>query len=165
MSEPSDNSAEAWVQAGYRYALSLTHNREDAEDLVQQAWLKLTRRYGRVKNRSMIFTTIRHAFYDQRRRANIVAFDPLEDAPEPVAPPVDVAEGLHQADMDAILAVLRPVEREALYLNVVEGYTAKEIGRLTGTPRNTVLSLIHRAREKLRAAWGDRNSETAGGHG
>ncbi len=42
-----DNTDEAWVQAGYRYAFSLSHNRHDAEDLVQQAWLKLTRRYGR----------------------------------------------------------------------------------------------------------------------
>jgi RNA polymerase sigma-70 factor (ECF subfamily) len=54
--------------------------------------------------------------------------------------------------MEALLAGLRTPEREALYLNVVEGYTAKEIGRLTDTSRNTVLSLIHRAKEKLRAA-------------
>ena len=150
MNEGNDNSAEAWVQAGYRYALSLTHNREDAEDLVQTAWVRLTQRYGRVKNRSMLFTTVRNAFYDQRRRAKIVAFEPLDDAPEPAAPASDPAEGLRNADMDELLATLRPVEREALYLNVVERYTAKEIGRMTKAPRNTVLSLIHRAREKLR---------------
>lgn len=151
MNEQMDNSAEAWVQAGYRYALSLTHNREDAEDLVQQAWVRLTQRYGCVKNRSMLFTTVRNAFYDQRRRAKIVAFEPLEGAPEPAARVCDPAAGLYNADMETVLATLRPQEREALYLNVVEGYTAKEIGRMTKTPRNTVLSLIHRAREKLRA--------------
>ena len=150
MSESTDNSAEAWMQAGYRYALSLTHNREEAEDLVQLAWVRLTQRYGQVKNRSMLFTTVRNAFYDQRRRAKIVAFEPLDGAPEPAAAASDPAAGLHADDMDALLATLRPAEREALYLNVVEGYTAKEIGRMTKTPRNTVLSLIHRAREKLR---------------
>lgn len=141
---------EEWVQAGFRYALSLTHNRADAEDLVQQAWVKLTQRYGRVKNRSMLFTTVRNAFYDQRRRARIVAFEPLEAAPEPVAPASDPAAGLREMEMEALLATLRPAEREALYLNVVDGYTAKEIGKMTKRPRNTVLSLIRRARDKLR---------------
>jgi len=44
---------------------------------------------------------------------------------------------------------LRPNEREALYLNAVEGYTAREIAKQTDMPRNTVLSLIFRARKKL----------------
>ena len=52
--------------------------------------------------------------------------------------------------MDILLAHLRPDEREALYLNIVEGYTAKEIGRMTRESRGTILSRIHRAREKLR---------------
>ena len=150
MNEENDNSAEAWVQSGFRYALSLTHNRQDAEDLVQTAWVRLTQRYGCVKNRSMLFTTVRNAFYDQRRRAKIVAFEPLDGAPEPAAMASDPAARLHEAEMDDLLATLRPVEREALYLNVVEGYTATEIGRMTKAPRNTVLSLISRARTKLR---------------
>ncbi len=143
------DTAEGWVQAGYRYAFSLSHNRHDAEDLVQQAWLKLTRRYGRVKNRSMLFTTIRHTFYDQCRRGRIVAFDSLDSVPEPGAAAVDETV---RGDLETLLGVLRPIEREALYLNAVEGYTAKEIARMTKTPRNTVLSLIHRARGKLKAA-------------
>jgi RNA polymerase sigma-70 factor, ECF subfamily len=165
MKEERDNVAEAWVQAGYRYAFSLTHNREDAEDLVQQAWVRLTQRYGRVKNCSMLFTTVRNAFYDQCRRAKIVAFVPLEDAPEPAATASDPAEGLRNADMDKLLATLRPVEREALYLNVVEGYTAKEIGRMTKAPRNTVLSLISRARDKMRGALEQQENETANASG
>lgn len=146
------DSPETWVQAGYRYALSLSHSRHDAEDLVQEAWLRLTRRYGCVRNRSMLFTTIRNLFYDQRRHERIVAFEPLEAAPEPSAPAEDPAEGLRNEDMDALLATLRPQEREALYLSAVEGYTAREIARLTARPRNTVLSLIHRARWKMAAA-------------
>jgi RNA polymerase sigma-70 factor (ECF subfamily) len=45
---------------------------------------------------------------------------------------------------------LRSVEREVLFLAVVEGYTADEIGRLVGQSRGSVLSLLHRAREKAR---------------
>lgn len=157
----NQDTAEAWVQAGYRYAFSLTHRQHDAEDLVQQAWLKLTRRYGRVKNRSMLFTTIRHAFYDQCRRAGIIAFESLDTVPEPAG--TNGGDGAVSGDLEALLALLRPVEREALYLNAVEGYTAKEIARMTKTPRNTVLSLIHRARQKLRAAVKvDAENETRG---
>ena len=57
---------------------------------------------------------------------------------------------LAAADLEKPLSRLREEEREALFLNVVEGYTAQEIAKLTDRPRNTVLSLIHRARFKLR---------------
>lgn len=151
------------MQAGFRYALSLTHNRADAEDLVQTAWVKLTQRYGCVKNRSTLFTTVRNAFYDQQRRAKIVAFEPLEDAPEPAATASDPAAGLRETEMEVLLETLRPAEREALYLNVVEGYTAKEIGKMTKAPRNTVLSLISRARVKLRSVLERGEIRTANG--
>ncbi len=141
----AENDPYHLVQAGYRYALALTHHHYDAEDLVQQAWLKLTHRYGHVKHRTILYTAIRHLFYDQCRRGKIVTFGPLEDSLEPTSsessPSCD--------DLDVLLAGLRPEEREALYLNAVEGYTTREIAEQTGSSRNTVLSLIHRAREKL----------------
>ena len=46
-------------------------------------------------------------------------------------------------------------ERELLYLAYVEGYTTQELADMTGRPRNTVLSQLHRARHKLRGALGD----------
>lgn len=144
----AENDPRDLVQAGYRFALALTHHHYDAEDLVQQAWLKLTHRYGHVKHRSILYTAIRRLFYDQCRRGKIVSFGPLEDSPEPVSSePTPSCD-----DLDVLLASLRPEEREALYLNAVEGYTTREIAEQTGTPRNTVLSLIHRARQKLSRA-------------
>ena len=152
MKSDAENDIHDLVQAGYRYALALTHHHYDAEDLVQQAWLKLTHRYGHVKHRTILYTAIRRLFYDQCRRGKIVSFGPLEGGPEPTssesAPTCD--------DLDVLLAGLRPEEREAIYLNAVEGYTAREIAEQTGFPRNTVLSLIHRARGKLSRAMGVR---------
>ena len=52
---------------------------------------------------------------------------------------------LHRA-----LGTLRPDERETLFLAVVEGYTAQEIADMTQRPRGTILSLLHRTKEKLR---------------
>ena len=54
------------------------------------------------------------------------------------------------ATLNRALAALRPAERETLFLADVEGYTAQEIADLTGHPRGTVLSLIHRTHRKLR---------------
>jgi len=141
-------SPEELVQTGYRYALSLTHHHYDAEDLVQQAWMKCFHRYGAIRNRSMLYTTIRNLFYDQCRRARIVQFEELDQQSETGVPDPMPACG----DLDVLLAGLRSEEREALFLNAVEGFTAKEIAALTGQPRNTILSLVHRAKGKLKTA-------------
>ncbi|MDQ8182759.1 RNA polymerase sigma factor [Pelagicoccus sp. SDUM812005] len=138
------------VQAGYRYALSIARHHQDAEDLVQQAWLKLMRAYGRVEGTPVLFRTIRNLFYDIKRRDKIVQFEPLEKSPEPGK---GESNGV-SLDMEVVLEKLRPEEREAIYLNVVEGFTATEISEQTGSPRGTILSHIHRARQKLAKAFG-----------
>lgn len=138
------------VQAGYRYALSIARHHQDAEDLVQQAWLKLQRAYGRVEGTPVLFRTIRNLFYDVKRRDKIVQFEPLEKSPEPGR---GDSKGVSM-DMELVMGKLRPEEREALYLNVVEGFTATEISEQTGAPRGTILSHIHRARQKLAKAFG-----------
>ena len=144
------------VQAGYRYALSIARHHQDAEDLVQQAWLKLQRAYGRVEGTPVLFRAIRNLFYDQKRRNKIVQFEPLESTPEPGK---SEATGVGM-DMDLLMRKLRPEEREALYLNVVEGFTATEISAQTGSPRGTILSHIHRARQKLAKALGGEFRDT-----
>jgi RNA polymerase sigma factor (sigma-70 family) len=138
------------MQSGYRYALSLTHHGHDAEDLVQEAWLNLCRRYGSASSRAALYTTIRNLFIDRCRRNRVIAFDSMEEmSGEPSA-----AAGLPPgtaSDVETLLGQLRPGEREAVYLHYIEGHTAEEVGTLTRQPRGTVLSLLHRALKKLHA--------------
>jgi RNA polymerase sigma-70 factor (ECF subfamily) len=136
--------------SGYRYALSLTHHRAQAEDLVQDAWVAVLQAHG-PRTRAYLFTAIRSRFLNWHRRERLVPMVPLDDpydasGDDPPLPAVDPEE------LERALGTLRPVERETLYLACVEGYTAKEIGVLTQVPRGTVLSLLHRARRKLRRA-------------
>lgn len=140
------------LQAGYRYALSLRGDPHDAEDLVQEAWYRLVRRAGRVDGKALLFVTIRHAFIDRYRRDRLVMIEPLDGVQEPTAEDGEAIldARLTARDLEAPLATLRAEEREALFLTIVEGYTAQEVGALTGRPRGTVLSLIHRAKRKLR---------------
>lgn len=148
---PPPSDAEL-LQTAFRYALSLSHHVEDAEDLVQEAWLNLYQTNGRVDSRAMLFTAVRHLFIDQRRRGKIVQFESLE-APGAPDPPAELTDepGL-RGDIEALLGTLRPTEREVLFLHYQQGHTAEEIGQLTDQPRNTVLSSIRRAIAKLRVA-------------
>lgn len=138
------------LQAGYRYALSMVRHHEDAEDLVQQAWIKIKRAYGQVNALPVLFRAIRNLFYDMKRRGKIVQFEPLDATPEPGH---REASGV-SLDMEEVLSRLRAEERHALYLNVVEGFTMTEIAEQTGSPRGTIQSLIHRARQKLTKTFG-----------
>jgi len=146
------------IRSGYRYACALARDPDSARDLVHDAWLTLLGRHGPQPDRALLFRAIRHRHIDEyrrRRRAGSVDFDDADPDVHaagngPSGPPDPVDPQLVRA-----LATLRDVEREALFLSVVEGYTATEIGEMTDSPRGTVLSLLHRARAKLRAQMGE----------
>ena len=137
------------LQAGFRYAFSLTHQHHDAEDLVQEAWIRLSRLYGYVANKSLLFVTIRNLFIDQYRRKNLVLIDTLEPINEPAADDDLLQLTLTTEDIEQAMGSLRAEEREIIFLNIVEGYTAQEIAELTQRSRNTILSLLHRGKKKL----------------
>jgi RNA polymerase sigma factor (sigma-70 family) len=145
---PDELKESSLLQAGYRYAFSLTHHDHDAEDLVQQAWMQVTRKYGRTMDQSLIFKAIRNLFYDQMRRGKIVSFEVLE-----TDSPAGESASMHsdsQHDLEFWLGTLQSSEREVLFLSCVEGYTAQEISNLTQQPRGTILSLLSRAKSRLR---------------
>ena len=144
--QPTDERE--FLDAGYRYALSLTHNNHNAEDLTQQAWLTLTRRYGKVDTKAILYITIRNHFYDQCRRNKIIRFESIEVSTDHLEPSNDENNAI-KIDLNVLLEYLSHREREALYLNCVEGFTTREISEHTGEPRGTILSRISRARQKL----------------
>lgn len=152
MPEDPPETTETLLIRGYRYALSLTHAPVQAEDLLQDAWLAVLRAGG-PKKRAYLFSAIRSRFIDQQRREQLVAIEPLHDR-DPHQGQTEVrSDEMIFADrqiLEKALSILRPVEREALLLSELEGYTAQEIATLTGHPRGTVLSLIYRSRQKLK---------------
>ncbi len=137
------------LQDGYRYAFALTHNKEDADDLVQDCWLKLYEKKGLIESRSFFFTVIRNKFIDQYRRNKIVKMEGEEHIEVVAAKVSDVHDKILVKQINEALNYLNPKEREALYLQCIEEYTAIEISEMTGQPRGSVLSLVSRARKKL----------------
>ena len=150
-SAPTEIELEEFLHRGYRYALSLTHDESRAEDLLQDAFVSILRRGSRC-SAAYLFTTLRNRFIDLYRRERLVVMQPLEETGDEAMLALDADDAWVDPErLDQALATLRPQEREAIYLAAVEDYTAREIADLTGRPRGTVLSLIHRARAKLRA--------------
>jgi RNA polymerase sigma-70 factor (ECF subfamily) len=145
----NDSKNRGLLQSGFRYAYSLTHQHHDAEDLVQEAWLKLCKAHGYVKDKPLLFVAIRHLFIDQYRRKNLVVLESLESVAEPATEDDLLQLTLMADDIDNAMNQLRPEEREVIFLNIVEGYTAREIAKLAKLSRNTILSLLHRGKIKL----------------
>lgn len=136
--------------AGYRYAFALAANKQDAEDLLHDAWLRLVARYGNSPDKPLLFRTIKNIFVDGIRHSRVVA-DYVQRERQYSEPQHAEFEQLVMAELlDHHLVKLKPNEREILFLSVVEGYTADEIGVMTGQVRGTILSLLSRTKKKLR---------------
>ena len=114
---------------------------------MQTAWLKLHQRYSEVKTKALFFTTIRNLYIDQYRRRKRIRFIALTSEHESLSASAAATGEDTKVVIDQMLSKLRDIEREALFLHIVEGYSANEIATLTGKPRGTVLSLIHRSRK------------------
>ena len=134
---------EELLQSGFRYALALTHHRHDAEDLAQEAWVNLCRRYGKVTSRAAFFTAIRNLFIDRCRRARVIAFDSL-DHPDSLSSSDEKISLGALDDLQRLLGNLRPGEREAIYLHHIEGHTADADDRSCRVRLNTPKSSASR---------------------
>ncbi len=153
LTDASPDELDEMLDRGFRFAFSLTHDRSDAEDLVQDAVATMLAK-GASWQRPYLFATIRNRYIDGYRRRQNLKFVSLESETESVfanaSRPLELVDALESARLHGALGDLRTDERETLFLAVVEGYTAEEIARITERPRGTVLSLLFRAKRKLR---------------
>ena len=137
----------------YRYALGLCHNPDQAEDLVQETFLRAWRSQASLKSvnsaRAWLYTILRneHARLFERQR-------PLAQDPATL-PPVPTRGYDTSTDAFVLRRALGKLEidyREPLLLQVIGGFSCKEIGKLLDLKTNTVLTRLFRARKALRAA-------------
>lgn len=142
----------------YGAAYRLTRDRPDAEDLVQETYLRAFRAFEGYKPdtnvRAWLFTILHRTRTDFFRKAgrSPQTVELLEDGPG-VGPPQDVlARG--QEDIGRALEALPEVYRTAVLLRDVEDFAYDEIAGILGVPIGTVMSRIHRGRALLRASLG-----------
>lgn len=119
----------------------------DAEDAVQEGLLLAWRKLSTLRDPGA-FTpwltriVVRLCLRRARRRG---PFLPLEEAPEPAAPP----RGPEDLDVARLLRQLAPRQRAVMHLTVVEGMTDGEIGRSLGIAAGSVRAHRRRARQRL----------------
>ena len=142
------------LQRLFRYGFSLTHDEDAAYDLLQDA-LEISLRKAPVNAAaamSYVQSIMRNRFIDQYRRDHrhpTVSFDANNNQPVNIDPRVLEDLVIAEVDAESIMALLEPMERELLFFWAVEGYTAQEIAMRTDCPRGTILSRIHRLRQKI----------------
>jgi RNA polymerase sigma-70 factor (ECF subfamily) len=146
------------LDAAYNLARWLTGSVHDAEDVVQDAFVRALTFFDSFRGedgRSWLLTIVRNACYDwlrRNRRSTLVAVEQEELEAAPDASPSPEAEQLRKADARILQAGLEalPVEyREALVLRELEGMSYRQIAQVTGTPMGTVMSRLARGRKRL----------------
>jgi RNA polymerase sigma-70 factor (ECF subfamily) len=136
----------------YTYALSITRQREAAEDAIQRTFQQLLSRNALPADlRPYVFRCVRNAALDglrrdQTRQESIFAGDGHAELTTPLSGPL-----LSAAEIDAQLQRLSPDERETIVLKIYNTLTFQEIAQLRDVPLPTVASWYRRGLEKLRA--------------
>lgn len=142
-----------------RVATSLTRQRADAEDLVQdtllRAWRSLDSFDGRHP-RAWLLTILRNAHINRHRRRRPELLDDPEcvadrNAGEDHDSAEDVVVGrTFDAVVEAAVASLPVTFRQVMLLVDVDGLTYAETAQALGIPEGTVMSRLHRARTRIR---------------
>ncbi|MGO1074116.1 sigma-70 family RNA polymerase sigma factor [Inquilinus sp. CA228] len=158
----------AHLDAAYNLAYWLLRDRDDAQDVVQDAYLRAFRAYdGMVGDdiRPWLLAIVRNVAYRwlsaRKRTANVISFDgglPRHDEDDRAlqvasADPSAEDQLLSRADQALVrgaLAELPPIFREVIVLREFEGMTYQQIAGVTGVPIGTVMSRLARARDQLR---------------
>ena len=156
--------------AAYNLARWLTRDDHDAEDVVQDAYLRALKAFAGfhgVDGRTWLLTIVRHACYDllqrKRTRGTETAFDEAvhgisDDAVNPAQ--LLLLKEDRQTVRQAVEAL--PLDlREVIVLRELEGLSYKEIAAVAAIPLGTVMSRLARARERLQQSLsGNENEES-----
>ena len=153
------------IDALYGYAMTLTRDTTEAEDLVQETYVRAARAANRPdvdsNLKGWLFVIMRNAWLNQIRHKNS----------GPLFVELEANESTHEAQDNPHVVYLRKLEREQVrqaieslpdayreivVLRDIEGFTYQEIATVLDCPAGTVMSRLGRARGRLRkllSAW------------
>jgi RNA polymerase sigma-70 factor, ECF subfamily len=147
------------LDAAYNLARWLTRNERDAEDVVQESYLRAFRFFAGFRGgdaRAWLMRIVRNTCYTwlhaNRPLQEATEFDETVFSPDSRSP--NPEEAVLRNDRGALvrkaLEALPANFREVLILRELEGLSYKEIAAITGMPAGTVMSSLSRARDRLR---------------
>jgi RNA polymerase sigma-70 factor (ECF subfamily) len=147
----------------FSYASYLMHNRDEAEDITQEVFVRLWKNAERVDMtclRAWLLRVAHNLCIDRARRRNFErrAFIPLDGVPGPARqnrdPEEDPAGGFDRNELQRnVLSAMQHLSkslRSVIILREIQGLSYQEISEILNVPLNTVKVNIHRARQALR---------------
>jgi RNA polymerase sigma-70 factor, ECF subfamily len=160
-----------YMDALYSAALRMTRKPADAEDLVQETYLRAYRGFGGFKDgtnlKAWLYKILTNTFINtyraKKRRPEETDLDDTEDfylyrrlggleaAAADRTPEAEVLEAIPEAVVKEALESLPEQFRMAVLLADVEGFSYKEIADITDVPIGTVMSRLHRGRKQLQS--------------
>jgi len=160
------------ADALYGAAMRLTHNPADAEDLVQETFMKAYRSFASFQDgtnmRAWLYKIQQNTFINKyrakKRRPEESELDDVEEfylykrigalerASATRTPEDEVLERFTESEVKAALDALPEQFRMAVLLADVEGFPYKEIAEILDVPVGTVMSRLHRGRKALQRA-------------
>src|SRR3954451_23602670 len=166
------DQAMEYMPALYSAALRMTRNASDAEDLVQETYLKAYRGFGGFQEGTnlkawlyrILTNTFINSYRAKKRRPDESELDEVEDlylyrrlggleaAAAGRSAEDEVLDRFTDADVKEALEALPEQFRMAVLLADVEGFSYKEIAEILDVPIGTVMSRLHRGRKALQKA-------------
>ena len=169
------DQAMEYMSSLYNAALRMTRNPADAEDLVQETYLKAYRAFGRFEEGTnlkawlyrILTNTFINSYRSKKRRPEQTELDEVEDlylyrrlgGLEAVtagrSAEEEVLDHFTDSDVKAAVEALPEQFRMAVLLADVEGFSYKEIAEILDVPIGTVMSSLHRGRKTLQKVLHD----------
>ena len=133
------------------YGIRMCENKELAEDLVQETFVKAMINTATVEDlspgqqRAWLFRTFKNLFFDRYRRAVLEQEYTQNYLPEYAEDP-----GIQEVENAMVLQSISPQDRAIFQLRHFDGYTAEEIAQMLDLPPGTVRSRLSRCRKYLK---------------
>jgi RNA polymerase sigma-70 factor, ECF subfamily len=152
-----------YLDAAHNLARYLLRDPHEAEDAVQEAFLRAIRHFDGFRGgdgRAWLLSIVRNACFTQLRRrrsgGDKVEFDEAIHSPEREGsePEAHLESALSAASVHEGLDRLAAEFREVIVLREMQGLSYKEIAQVAGVPIGTVMSRLARARRQLMLALG-----------
>lgn len=138
-----------------RYATALTSNSScHPDDLVQdtleRALIKNTLWVRNSNLRAWLFTIMHNLFINQANKSNLYIIENIDDHKDTQSSGDDPSEDYFISQLKQQLKTLPIRQKEVMLLVSLEGFSYEEVAKILNIPVGTVMSRLHRSREKLR---------------